>query len=300
MKSLLDLFTPDLKRNLRKRIAEGWNYDKIEAMSTREIFAFLRRLGIKTTKEEFVRAAQRYDSAERLSKKEWYAKYTLHPQGRYDEDFPWMAAVVLWKRLLPDRVSFEQIDDWMQEGYKLLDASRITEACDVWWQTWEWIREKVTPERNTLSAFDHDFPGMQSVFNWCQEFDIELLNAGIDDPKYNRLHIRYVQEFLETFTNIGWNMHGNFLRSEAKSYWRIGEIETAEAKFKALIEANPDWAWGYIDWSDAYWLLGDSPKDYDRAEEILLQALERSNLEDQEYVLDRLERLREERTGPSQ
>ena len=300
MKSLLGLFTPDLKRRLRKRFAEGWIYEKIEPMSTEEIFARLRKLGIKTTQEKFVQAAQRYDSAERLSKKEWYAKYTLRPQGRYDEDFPWMAAIVLWKRLLLDHISFEQIDDRMQEGYKLLEAGHTTEACDAWWQTWGWIREKVTLERNTLDAFDREFRGMQSVFNWCQDFDIGLLNAGLDDPKYNRLHIRYVQEFLETFTNIGWNMHGNFLRSEAKSYWRLGEVETAEAKFKAMIEANPDWAWGYIDWSDLYGTSRYDPTDYDRAEEILQQALARPNLEDRLDVSDRLERLREERTDLSQ
>jgi tetratricopeptide (TPR) repeat protein len=294
-RSLDDLFNdPNFRRKLLKRIEEGWTFEKIEPMSTDEIFARLNRLGVSVTPEDYRIAARRYESAQRLAK-EWYAQYTLQPEGRYDEDFVWMAAIVLWKRLIPDRISFEQIDERMQEGYELLEADRTAEACDAWWQVWEWLKDKVTPERNTLKALDRDFQGSQFISNWCQDFEMELENAGMRDPKYHRLRIRYCRELLETFSGIEWLMQGNFLRAEAESYWRLGEIETAQARFEALIQANPDWAWGYINWSDMYWLFHDSSKDYDRAEAILLRALDRPGLEDREHVLDRLESLRAER-----
>jgi tetratricopeptide (TPR) repeat protein len=294
-KGLGDLFNdPDFRRRLRQRIQEGWTFEKIEPMSTAEIFARLNRLGIPVTPEDFQQAAQRHESAERLAD-EWYKRYTLHPEGRYDEDFVWMAAIVLWKRLVPDRTCFEQINERIREGYDLLERRRTAEACDAWWQVWEWLVEKVTPERNTIAALDADFVGTQSVYNWCQDFEMELGNACIDDARYCRLRIRYCQEFLEAFSGIGWLMRGNFLRAEAESYWRLGDVETAEARFEALIEANPNWAWGYIDWSDLYWLYQDSPKDYARGEAILRRALARPRLEDREDVLDRLEKLRAER-----
>ena len=285
---------PDFRKRLLRRIAEGWTFEKIEPMSTDEIFARLNRLGVAVTPEVFRQDAQRHDSAERLAD-EWRERYPFRPEGRYDEDFVWMAAIVLWKRLLPDRISFEQIDDRMQEGYKLLEERRTAEACDAWWQVWEWLKDKVTPERNTLEALDRDFRGMQAVFNWCQDFEMELENAAVDDPQYNRLRVRYCQEFLETFTGIDWPMRENFARAEAESYWRLGKVETAEARFEALIEADPDWAWGYVNWADLYWLFRDSPKNYDRAEAILQRALSRPGLEDRDDVLDRLERLRAER-----
>ena len=140
-----------------------------------------------------------------------------------------------------------------------------------------------------------DFRGSQFIFNWCQDFEQELENAGADDPGYHRLRVRYCQEFLETFVDVAWLMRGNFLRAEAESHWRVGEVETAEARFEALIETNPDWPWGYVGWSDEYWMFRDSPKDYDRAEGILQRALERSNLEDRYVVGERLESLRAER-----
>jgi hypothetical protein len=85
------------------------------------------------------------------------------------------------------------------------------------------------------------------------------------------------------------------LRAEAESYFRLGEVETAEARFEALIEAEPGSPWGYVGWSDEYWLFCDGPKNYDRAEHILQRALGRPDLEDRQVVLERLESLRAER-----
>ncbi len=293
-KGLGDLLRdPRFGKQLLKRLAEGWDFDKIEPMSTSEIFARLWRLGVAVTPEEFRQAALRHESAERLAD-EWFARYPFQPEGRYDEDFVWMAAIILWKRLIPDRLCFEQIDERMQEGYDLLEAGRTASACDAWWQVWQWLKDKVTPERNTLDALDKAFRGTQAVFNWCQDFEMELENAGIDDPAYYRLRIRYCREFLETFPTVDWLMRGNFLRAEAESLWRLGEVKAAEARFAALIEANPDWAWGYIGWSDEYWLFKNSQKNYDKAEAILQRALALPNLEDRGDVLDRLNDLRKE------
>jgi hypothetical protein len=281
---------------LRRRLEAGWTFEKIEAMSTDEIFSKLNRLRIRITPQRFRQDAARHDSAERMADR-WTARYRLRPESPYDEDFPWMAAIVLWKRLVPDRASFEQIDERMQEGYALLEEWRTAEACDAWWQVWEWLREKVTPKRKTIEALDADFRGTQMVFNWCQDFEMELANAGVGDPAYYRMRIRYCQAFLETFDDIDPSIRDNFLVAEAESYWRLGEIETAEARFEARIAEHPDSPWAYIAWSDLYWLSDHSPKDHARGEAILTRALARPNLEEREAVLERLEKLRAER-GP--
>jgi len=278
----------------QRRVEEGWDFPKIEPMSTGAILARLNRLGIPVTAQDYRQAAQRHDSAVRLAD-EWTARYPLHREGRYDDDYVWMASIVLWKRLVPDRICFEQIDELMQEGYDLLEAQRTAEACDVWRQVWEWLKDKVTPERNTIAALDKAFLGFQSVSNWCQDFEMELGNAGLNEPKYCQLRTRYCREFLDTFTNVEWSIRGNFLRAEADAYWRLGEIETAEAHLEALIQEDPDWAWGYIDWSDLYWIFRDSPKDYAKGESILLRALARPHLQDRQDVLERQRDLRAER-----
>jgi hypothetical protein len=262
-------------------------------MSTEAIFAKLTRLGIKVTVQGFRDDAGRRESAERLAN-QWLVRYPFRAQERYDEDFVWMAAIILWKRLLPDRIFFEQIDERMQNGYTLLEAGSVAEACDTWWHVWEWLKDKVSPERNTIDALDADFRGYQLVFNWCQDFEMELGNAALDDSAYGRMRIRFCQEFLETFASIEWPMRGGFLRAEAESYWRLGDVETAEARFEALIQENPAWPWGYIDWADLYWLYRDSPKDYAKGAAILKRALARRDLEERETVTERLRELQAE------
>jgi hypothetical protein len=289
----------NLQALLRRRLQEGWTFEKIEPMSTEEIIAKFNRLGIPLTEENYRQAAQEHDSAERLAD-QWLQQYPFHPESGYDDDFVWMAAIVLWKRLVPDRVNFEQIDARMQEGYSLLEAQRTTEACDAWWEVWQWFVDKVTPERNTIAALDDAFRGTQSVYNWCQHFEMELGNAGLDDASYYRLRIRYVQEILRTFSDADEWMRGNFLRAEAESYWRLGEREKAEARLEALIQENPAWPWGYVEWSDSYWLYRDSPKNYARGEQILRRALARPDLEEREVVQDRLRSLRTERARARQ
>jgi hypothetical protein len=75
--------------------------------------------------------------------------------------------------------------------------------------------------------------------------------------------------------------------------WLLDRQAEAEALYQALIEKLPDKAWGYIGWADQYnWGVG-RPPDYSRAEAILLQALDRPNLDDRRSVLERLSNLYE-------
>jgi hypothetical protein len=71
-------------------------------MSTDEILARLRQLGIPLTEAAYRQDARGHDSAERMAD-ERRATRSSRPEQRYDDDFLWMAAIVLWKRLVPDR-----------------------------------------------------------------------------------------------------------------------------------------------------------------------------------------------------
>ena len=70
--------------------------------------------------------------------------------------------------------------------------------------------------------------------------------------------------------------------------WELGRQAEAEAVYQSLVKKLPDRAWGYIGWSDQYHWGRGRPVNYERAEAILLQALNRPNLDDRANVLDRL------------
>ena len=67
---------PNFRQKLLRRIEEGWTFDKIEPMSTEEIFVRLNQMGVTVAPEDFRKAAQGHESAERLAD-EWYGKYVL-------------------------------------------------------------------------------------------------------------------------------------------------------------------------------------------------------------------------------
>ena len=83
-------------------------------------------------------------------------------------------------------------------------------------------------------------------------------------------------------------------RAEAEALWKLGKQAEAEAVYQALVDVFPDEGWAYIGWSDEYYFWRERAKDHEKGEAILLQALERPDLEDRRDVLDRLASLYEE------
>jgi len=189
----------------------------------------------------------------------------------------------------------EQLDDLMQEGYELLERRQAAAACDRWLAAWDLVKRMATPEIRTVNDFDDAYPGLlQSVFNWCSDLEMELYNAGVDNPIYHEHRLRYAREFLAQFPEEGANRYVNFTRAQGEALWNLGRRAEAEAVYAELVKRFPNEGWGYIGWADNYWLWKDAPKEYEKAEEILQRALTRSNLQDRADVLDRLAKLYDE------
>jgi len=50
-----------------------------------------------------------------------------------------------------------------------------------------------------MAEFDDLFGGTQSVFNWVQDFEMELGNAAIGHPRFHGARERFCEEFLREF-----------------------------------------------------------------------------------------------------
>jgi tetratricopeptide (TPR) repeat protein len=188
----------------------------------------------------------------------------------------------------------EQLDDLLQEGYDLLQVEQRTAACDRWLEAWALVTEMATPDMRTALAFDKAYPGMmESLFNWSGDLEMELHDAGLHDPVYHEHRVRYVNEFLAQFPDEDEDRYVMFRRAQGEALWCLERYADADTVYQALVERLPDKGWGYIGWSDQYHWGSGQPPDYERAEAILLQALDRPRLEDRVDVLDRLARLYE-------
>ena len=196
----------------------------------------------------------------------------------------------------------ERLDDLMQEGYQLQTKRQAIAACDKWLQAWELVKQLARPEMKTASAFDNACGRelTQVVFNWRSDLAMELGNAGHRNPVYLEHLLCYAREYLGLFPEEDTLTQLNFRRNEAEALWDLGRKAEAEAVYAALLEQFPDEGWGYIGWADSYWLNDDSPKDYAQAEAILQRALARPGLNDRDDVLDRLQELHKERSGPKE
>ena len=187
----------------------------------------------------------------------------------------------------------------MQAGYAAFWANDVVGACDHWLAVWEGFKPHLGPEMTRVRDVDALFHGSEYFFNWCQEFENELGNAGVHDPTYWRARIQYVNELLTQFSaEDDQPLLGNCLRAQAEAMWSLGERARAEEQYETLIGRLPSFAWGYIGLADCYWLGPEptpEPKEYARAEAIYQRALAEPTLEDRAAVFERLADLYDER-----
>jgi hypothetical protein len=146
-----------------------------------------------------------------------------------------------------------------------------------------------TPEMRTARAFDQAYPNLQqSIYNWASHLDTELHNAGLDVPHYCEHRLRYAREYLAQFPDEDDDSYVNLRLAEGESLWQLRQQAEAEVVYQALVDKLPDKAWGYIGWADQYIWGNKRSVDYERAETLLLQALERPNLDEPIDVVYRL------------
>ena len=253
--------------------------DDLRELSTDEIIQWLRHFGIKIDQAQFQETVQQFHSAVTLAE-HWRATYSVTVAG-YDEDFPWMAAMILWERLAPDQPSSEQLDRMMQEGYDHKQDGQIAEACQLWLDVWEHLQERFTDDMATIRAADRTaFSGTQALYNWCQDLETALANAGRDDPEFHKRRIKYCREFCAEFPETKTLILGNMRRAVAESLIELGRISDGEAEFEALTNDHPEYSWGYVAWGDIY--RGDTgrydhvPADHERAARLYRKALDKT------------------------
>jgi tetratricopeptide (TPR) repeat protein len=281
------------KEKAKESMLHSWDLKKIKKMSMEEIIDKLHSLNIKFSVDEFERQAGNYISSIQLAK-DYYFTQDHHAEG-WDEDFIFLAIYELWKRIIPDQVNIEMIDDAMQEGYDALKNNKLNECMVKWSRAWKMIVTIIPTYIDSVEEADQFMPEplTQSIYNWSQDFKMELFNAGLEDKTYFKKRIEYCNEFCRSFPETDDSIILSTLRAEAESYAKIRDFETADKLFEDLINKYPDSVWGYIGWGDMYMLTKFIDKgfpNYKKAEKIYLRGLEQCDDED-DIISGRLENL---------
>lgn len=283
-----------MKGNVSRNFNFLLTYEEVNELSTSEIIHKLRNMGIPFDQTVFLDQIKEFYSAEQLSEN-WFKKYDVIARGRW-EDFPWLAAWILWERLAPaDILSMEQMDDLIEDGYDHLADSDPVVTCDLWLKVWEALKYRFKPSFKSLDYLDSQYGGSFFVSNFCQELEMELHNSGLKDSIYFEKRIQFCREFCDYFPEETELIH-NMKRAIAESYEKLHDYEKAESEFKRLVEEFPDNPWGYIGWGDMFFM--GHVKDYYRSQELYKKGLEiAKDKSDIEIVQERLEDLESELIG---
>jgi tetratricopeptide (TPR) repeat protein len=206
-----------------------------------------------------------------------------------ESDWIWVCLTTLWQRWFPDQPCFELLDDKIEAGYELQSPGRDAAACRIWLEAWRDVLGLLDKGGLTsIRAFDERFRGSQSLFNWIQDLEDALWNAGLEDRQLLTARITVCEEGLRRFPAEDELMTENRRRALAESYFELGETGKAEALYRDWLQADPRWGWGWIGWSDGYGFTRTQFQDWPRAEQILREGLAVEQVRDRRDMLERL------------
>jgi len=268
-----------------------WYREEIQELPTDKIIEKLVMCGIPFSKEEFLIDVHNHYSSLAIYD-EWGRRYTPSVK-EFDENFPWMAAEVLWRRLVPEKISTMQLDDWVQDGYELIkEETSSVGCCDLWLKVWDILKTRFTKDMRKVEDADEVSFKSQYLSNWIQDLDMELSNAAIDteDKSYYDRRIIFCRECMGYFPDSIQNSIG-MRRGVAEALYMSGRIKEAEQEFQILVSAYPNDPWSYAGWGDMYADVDGGIYNPEKAEELYRKGLGLEPAEDK-YLEERIRDLK--------
>jgi hypothetical protein len=110
-------------------------------------------------------------------------------------DWVWISLVALWQRWWPDRPGLELLDDKIQAGYDQDPENNTHAAAVTWLNAWSDVLRLANAARiSSIEEFDDRFPMTQSLFNWSQDLEMALEDAGRDNREMQQARIGFCEE----------------------------------------------------------------------------------------------------------
>ncbi len=199
-----------------------------------ELLAKLRSFGIEIDRPSLERLCGEALSAEEIAKPLMDQRPFQGKREDLESDWIWICLAAFWQRWFPDIPCFELLDDKMQAGYELLASRKVVAACRTWLEVWrDVLRILDKAGMQSIEEFDDRFRGSESLFNWIQDLEDELWNAGLDDRQFLIARVAVCEEGLRRFRTDDELLTENRRRALAESYYELGEPDKAEALYLA-------------------------------------------------------------------
>ncbi len=179
----------------------------------------------------------------------------------------------------------------------------LEDSYSAWLKAWHIIRDILPVEVTAFSEADA-FLGIDEfdccLNNMLYDLEMELGNEGFNDLSLMDKRAELSHWVYSHFTDEEELNLVNFRRSEAESFWELGQIELAQTRFQQLIDLFPDYCAGYMGWAECCWQSDWSylhGPNYKLAEQLYRKALASPNLDELEPEME-LQSLLEEIAHP--
>ena len=262
---------------------------RAKRLADTELLAKLQSFGIRLDRSSVGRLSQEVLSAEQVARS-LLANYAFKTRKEEEEgDWVWVCIDALWQRWFPENASFERLDDKIQAGYGLRESKEYAAACRIWLEAWQDALQLFDKaEVSSIEEFDRKFKGSQILFNWIQDLESDLWNAGIKDRAFLAARVRFCEQALEKFEADDEQLTKNFRRALAESSFELCQTGKADELYRSWLSDDPQWGWGWIGWSDCYQFSRTEFKDLRKAEELLREGLSISGIRDASEITGRL------------
>jgi len=274
--------------------------DDAESLSDTRLLEKLWGFGIELDRAGLQTLCQDALSAQEVASRLISHHLSAAEERTPESDWVWLAVLTLWQRWWPAKPCLETVDDKIQEGYTRLAQERGA-ATDMWLDAWsDVLRLCDAAGITTMAGFDEQFPMTQSLFNWNQDLEMELGNAGLDDPAKLHARITVGEEITCLFTDCDRLVDENWRRAIAEAWFWLGETAKADQLYRGWLDDDPQWGFGWVGWASGY--IPPPGKglftDYQRAEHLLRQGYAVSGVRDRDAVAEWLRLVRQETEHP--
>ncbi|HEX2808243.1 MAG TPA: hypothetical protein VHN80_18935 [Kineosporiaceae bacterium] len=274
--------------------------DDAERLTDTQLLEKLRGFGIELDRAGLEALCQDALSAQEVASQLTSRHLSAADRGTTESDWVWLAVLTLWQRWWPAKPCLETVDDKIQEGYERLAQERGA-ATDSWLDAWADVLHLCDAAGiTTIAGFDEQFPLTQSLFNWNQDLEMELGNAGLDDPAKLHARITVGEEIAHRFTDCDQLAAENWRRAIAEAWFWLRETSKADQLYRGWLDADPQWGYGWIGWASGYMPPPGTGAltDYQRAEDLLRQGYAVSGVRDRDAVSEWLQLAREKPDRP--
>ena len=178
-------------RPLRSRAAQ---------LSDEELLEKLRRFGFDLDRAGLEQLCEDALSAEEVADPLLDRCDFRTDEERTEGEWIWICVLSLWQRWWPGKVCLELLDDKIQSGYHELEREETAAAAATWLAAWSDVVHLCEITRiHSIAKFDDRFPMTQSLFNWSQDLEDALWNAGLEDPQFLWARIGVCEDALGRF-----------------------------------------------------------------------------------------------------